>query len=147
MSSLPLIPDRTQPEYAPKFPRRRSAWHVDSYPPLRSLRTHPERLLDGLELSTFYDINCRAGSADFNASKMIKKYAGLTRQMRWGILTVLAQLSAPSPPGLIPAWKCGVRIPNSRVIPDALAGENDGLALFLCGENKEIISLKRPATR
>jgi len=65
--------------------------------------TCPELLLDVLELDTFYDSNCRAGSDDFNASKIIEKYEGLTQQLRWGILTVLAARS-PSchhlpPPG------------------------------------------------
>jgi len=66
-----------------------------------------EFLLDVLELDTFYDSNCRAGSDDFNASKIIGKYEGLTQQLRWGILTVLAARSLSChhlpPPGSIPA--------------------------------------------
>jgi len=48
-----------------------------------------ELLLDALELDTFYDGNCRVGSGDFNAVKIMEKDAGLTAQMRSGILTVL----------------------------------------------------------
>jgi len=75
-------------------------------PPDQSV-TCPEFLLDVLELDTFYDSNCRAGSGDFNASKILEKYEGLTQQLRWEILTVLAARS-PSchhlpPPGSIPA--------------------------------------------
>jgi len=75
-------------------------------PPDQSV-TCLEFLLDVLELDTFYDNNCRADSGDFNASKIIRKYEGLIRQLRWGILTVLAARS-PSchhlpPPESIPA--------------------------------------------
>ncbi len=102
---LPLIPDRTHPGYALKPPRRRSAWHVDPYSPLRSIRTHLERLLDAVERRTFYDSNCRAGWGDFNDPEIMEKDAGLTLQTGGGILTALPARS-PSvhhlpPPGLI----------------------------------------------
>ncbi len=51
--------------------------------------TRLEFLLDVLELDTFYDGNSRVDSGDFNAFKIMKKDAGLTAQMRSGILTVL----------------------------------------------------------
>jgi len=50
-------------------------------PPGQSV-TCPEFLLDVLELDTFYDGNCRVGSGDFNASKILEKYEGLTQQLR-----------------------------------------------------------------
>jgi len=69
--------------------------------------TRPEFLLDVLELDTFYDGNFRAGSGDFNAFKIMEKDAGLTAQMRSGILTVLGARSLSChhlpPPGSIPA--------------------------------------------
>ncbi len=46
-------------------------------------------LLDELELSTFYDDNCKVDSDDFNASKIIEKYEGLMLQRRWKILMIL----------------------------------------------------------
>jgi len=52
--------------------------------------TSPERLLNALELDTFYDTNCRAGRGDFNGSEIMGKDEGLTQQMHWGILRMLA---------------------------------------------------------
>jgi len=69
--------------------------------------TPPERFLNALELDTFYDTNCRAGRGDFNDSEIMGKGEGLTQQMHWGILRVLATRSFSchhlSPPGLISA--------------------------------------------
>jgi len=69
--------------------------------------TPPERLLNALELDTFYDTNCRAGRGDFNDSEIMGKGEGLTQQMHWGILRMLAARSFSchhlSPPGLISA--------------------------------------------
>ncbi len=48
-----------------------------------------EFLLDALELDTFYDDNCKVDSDNFNASKIIEKYEGLTQQLRWEILMIL----------------------------------------------------------
>ncbi len=76
--TLPLILNRTHSEYALNPLRRRSAWHVDSYPPPRSVRTQLERRLDALERSTFSDSNCRAGWGDFNDSEIMEKDADLT---------------------------------------------------------------------
>jgi hypothetical protein len=61
-------------------------------PPGQSV-TGSELPLDALEQETFCDGICRAGQGDFTGSKIIQKYAGLTQQMRWGILTVLAARS------------------------------------------------------
>ncbi len=77
--------------------------------PLDQFVTCPEFLLDVLELDTFYDNNCRADSDDFNASKIIRKYEGLTRQLRWGILTILAARSPschhlPPPESISARW-------------------------------------------
>ena len=82
-------------------------------PPGQSV-TCPEFLLDVLELDTFYDNNCRADSGDFNASKIIRKYEGLTRQLRWGILTVLAARS-PScqPPSPARINSCALTTPHT----------------------------------
>ena len=50
-------------------------------PPDQSV-TCSEFLLDVLELDTFYDNTCRVDSDDFNATKIIRKYEGLIRQLR-----------------------------------------------------------------
>ncbi len=94
IESLPLIPDRTHSEYALKPSRRRFAWHVDSYPPSRSVCTHLERLLDALERSTFYDSNCRADWDDFNDSEIMEKDAGLTLQTSERIYTTAFFINA-----------------------------------------------------
>jgi len=66
-----------------------------------------ERPLNALEPDTFYDTNCRAGRGDFNGPEIMGKGEGLTQQMHWGILRVLAARSFSchhlSPPGLISA--------------------------------------------
>ena len=106
-SSYLLFPTVTWAGDAPIDPGGdRLGTSIRHLPPGQSV-TCPELLLDVLEPGTFYDSNCRAGSGDFNASKIIGKYEGLTQQLRWGILTVLAARS-PSchhlpPPGSIPA--------------------------------------------
>jgi hypothetical protein len=69
-------------------------------PPGQSV-TDLELLLDALELSTFHDMNCRAGRGDFNASKIIEKYEDLIHKMGSGILLPRAAtvplLPSPSP--------------------------------------------------
>jgi len=43
--------------------------------------TSLERLLNALELDTFYDTNCRVGRDDFNGSEIMGKGEGSTQQM------------------------------------------------------------------
>ncbi len=66
-------------------------------PPGRSVPC-PEFRLDALELDTFCDGNRRAGSGDFNASKIFGKSEGLPRQLRWGIIDGCGRPVAPLPP-------------------------------------------------
>jgi len=70
--------------------------------PLNQFITRLECSLGALRLETFCDRNCRVGRGDFNAVKIMEKDAGLTAQMRSGILTGLATRS-PSCHHLPPA--------------------------------------------
>lgn len=55
--------------------------------PLNQFVTCFELRKDAVESRTFYDMIYRAESGEFNASKIIKKYEGLFKQSRLGILT------------------------------------------------------------